>query len=244
MEDKVTEGIRKEFEDKIKKVLKLKNIKLVFGGLGALLVVVIFFAIMNLGSIVEGVAEKVGSAALGVEVAIGDVDISLADKRVTVENISIANPKGFDEDYAMKIGLINIQAKELSGKLVHFADVTLRDTEIFLEVTSRGNNLSALSDGIKKSSDSAKKETSESSKKEAPKVIIDKFLLAGAKLHPAITLVKTKSSAITLADIRITNIGKSSGGADAAKVISDIVSKISVAAIEMSSSSGDRKSVV
>jgi len=195
---------------------------------------------MNMGSIAKTIAERVGSDTLGVKVSIASIDISIKDKSVLVSGLSIANPKGFKKPHAMKVESINIAMTSFAKELLVFKDVSVKGTELFLEVTQNGTNLSALKkniDGGKK----APKEEKEThgSKASAPKVVLKHFLLANAQLHPSQTLISgTDLKDVTLPDIKLTGIGERQNGVLAREAIGQIWDAISKSAIRASAKAG------
>jgi hypothetical protein len=202
----------------------------------SLLVVGAVVLYLNLGSIVKTVAEKVGSETLGVAVNIGSIDISAKHKSVVVKGISIANPEGYSKPHAMTIGMVNIAMDSFSKELLVFNDVSVKDSELFLEVGSNGTNLSALQDNLKK--DKAPSAPKEPSGKEPPKVILKHFLLSGAELHPTVTLVGGELSSVKVPDIKLTGIGVKKNGILAREAIAQIWEAVSSAAIEASAGAG------
>src|SRR5262249_21620414 len=104
-------------------------------------------------------AEKVASESLGGKVTIGSIGASLRDKTVSVKNIKIGNPKGFDTDYAVKLGDIEVVADVLSREKVVIKKVLVSDNSINLEMKGASSNLQALQSGIKKGGKPTKTES-------------------------------------------------------------------------------------
>lgn len=206
--------------------------------LAVLLLLMVGAAILylNLGSIAKTVAEKIGSETLGVKVAIGNIDIKAQDKSVTVHNVRIANPKGYSQPYAMKIGLINIAMDSFSKELLVFNDVTVKGSELFLEVNKNGTNLSDLKANIKRTETAPTEQATK--KNEPPKVILQHFLLADAQLHPTVTLIKKDLKDITVPDIKLTGIGQKQNGVLAKEALTQIWDKISSTAVNASANAG------
>ncbi len=212
----------------MKKILGVVSVVLLVG-------IIIFY--MSLGSIVKTIAEKVGSETLGVDVHIGSIDIAALDKRITVRDVRISNPEGFKGPYAMKVDYINIEAETLSGDLLKFNDVTFKGTDLFLEINEKGTNFNSLKNNSKENSrKSFSKRTSMGDGKEPPKIIVKKFEISEAMLHPKIILVKSNLKAIKLPKIVLKNIGQKSDGIRAGKVVAEIWAAISSKAIKASTS--------
>lgn len=197
------------------------------------------FIYMNMGSIAKTIAEKVGSETLDVKVSISSIDINLSDKSVLVSGLSIANPSEFKKPHAMKVESIRIAMDSFSKELLVFNDVSVKGSELFLEVTPKGTNLSALKKNIDQGKKAPKEEKESSSKAPAPKVVLKHFLLANAQLHPSQTLISgTDMKDVTLPDIKLTGIGVKQNGVLAREAIGQIWDAISKAALKASSSAG------
>lgn len=160
---------------------------------------------MNMGSIAEKLAEKYASEALGVAVNIGSVDVSLQERRVTVNGIKIDNPSGYTGAHAATVGQVHITAGDLSAELLQFKDVSVNDADIYLEVTPNGTNLSDIRNNLNRN---AGKNPSAGEK--AVKVILDKLVMNGT-IHPSVTIADITVEAFTMPPLTLHNIGGSNG---------------------------------
>lgn len=191
----------------------------------------------NFGDIITRTAEKVASSALGTDVKIGSLQIMPSEKKISVTDIRIANPKGFSGANALTVGEIAIAAGEISKELLNFKEFTLRDAEVFLEVTENGTNLGA----IKENSESGKSESPEkesSADSIQPKVIIDRFSMTGTKLYPKTTIVDTDLTTVIVPDINLSGIGKKENGILAREAIIQVFDSVSKRLMKASASAG------
>jgi len=215
--------------------------KKAIGFLFALFIVGAVALYLNLGSIVKNFAETVGSETLGVKVTIGSLDLDPRNKTVTIRNIRVANPQGFSKPYAMKIGLVNIAMDSFSKDLLVFNDVTLKDSELFLEVSDKGTNLSALKENIGKNKPAPTQTAKDKTAKDEttpPKIILSNFLLNNAQLHPSVTMAGKDLKTITLPDVKLTGIGQNTNGAPASDVIAQIFGEVTSTALMASAQAG------
>ena len=174
------------------------------------------YVFMNLGSLAKPLTEKIASDTLGVKVSIGGMEIALAEKRVTVSGIKIANPKGFSKPHALKVGAVSVALENVAAGLVDFKDISIANAHVFVEVSEKGTNLQALKNGMTQS------EPDPDAK--APKVIIRRFALNEASLNPSVTLIGDQDlQPITIAPITLTGIGVKENGIVAREAIVQVM---------------------
>lgn len=183
------------------------------------------FLFANFGSVAKQVAERIGTQTLGVEVSIGSIDVSLAEKKATVNGLRIANPEGFSGPDALTVDTIHVSLGNVSRALVDFVDIEVAGTNIYLEVKENGNNLHALRSGIKTA---PQEETAPAEEgKEPLKVIIHRFAMLDAALHPTVTLVEEQAlTPLVVQDIVLTDIGVKDNGILAREAIGQIVASL------------------
>lgn len=187
---------------------------------------------MNMGSMIKTTVENVATKTLGVPVTVSSIDIKLTEKKITVSNLRIGNPKGFSKPHALTIGQIVIDADTISKEKLVFSNISTADTNIYLEVTESGTNLSSLSQNVKKGDKTKAKEAT------PVKVIIEKLALKNSKLHPAMTLIKGAEKTVNMPEIKLTGIGQKSGGVTAAEAISQVLEHVVQAGMEASLKAG------
>ena len=213
-----------------KKTLNFKSIAMI---LVALIAIGGVFLYLNFSNILTSTAEKVASNALGVNVAIGSIDLSLSDKSIEVRNIKIDNPSGFSGDF-LDVDLVRIAAGEISKTKLVFKEVIVEGTDVVMQVKKNGDsNIAALKNGIKTSD---KKEAQNAG--EPIKVIIQDFQLNEASLYPKIAMLEKSVESVTMPNIRLRNIGEKQNGIVAREAILQIVNKISDVAVKQAAKSG------
>lgn len=179
------------------------------------------YVLMNLGSIAERMAERIGTDTLGVAVEIGALEISLPEKKARVRNITIANPAGFTRPHIITIEQLDIALAEVGQSLINFKDITATGTEVFLEVDRGTTNLHALREGLKPADPAAAEEN-------APvKVILQRLSLSDIQLKPSVTLVSQQDlDTVVAPDIVLTGIGEKENGILAQEALAQIVADI------------------
>lgn len=187
---------------------KTKSKKSVFPLLAVLVVLAAggVYLYMNFGSLLTRTAEKIASNALGVSVDIGSINVSLQDKKVTVNTLEIGNPPGYKTPYAVKADSIAIGLNTASKELIDFKDIQVKGSVVNLEVNEKGSmNLNDL-----KTLANQKKQT-ESVGSEAIRVIVKHMVIDASTIKPTISLLDKDIDPITLPALTFNNIGSGSG---------------------------------
>ena len=150
---------------------KLTPKKIIFSTLLFGLVAGGLYLFLNFEAIITRQVEKIATNAIGVNVDINGMDISLKNRSVLISGIKVANPKGYIKPYAIQTESVLIALNTASKELVDFKDITVNGSVVTLEVNENGMNLKDLKDlaNSKKQADS-----SEADKK--IRVIIEKMV--------------------------------------------------------------------
>lgn len=120
-----------------------------------LLLVVILVVVVAVGiglfaeSILKRSIEDSASKTLGVEVSVGDVDLSLFQGKLGLKNLVIKNPEGYQHDklLGLKDGKIAVAVSSLLGDPVNIREIKLDGMEVVLE--QRGVSSNNLQDVIR-----------------------------------------------------------------------------------------------
>ena len=199
---------------------------LMFGG-GA-------YVLMNLSTLAKPITEKLATAALGVNVSIGSMDVRLQEKAVSVGDIRIANPAGFSGGDAIRIGMVDVVLSSVAQDLVNFEGIVIRNTDVNLEVKPDGTNLHALQKGIPQASSAAA-----SSDAQPLKVIVQRFVMSDAKLNPKVTLITEQDlQPVVVPDVVLTGIGQKENGVLAGEAIQQIAKPVIDAAAKAANGAG------
>ena len=176
----------------------------------------------QLNSIVKPLTEKIATQALGVPVSIGGMNISLQEKRVIVNNIRIANPKGFSKPHVLTISGVDVGLRDLIKDRIDFNNIAVTGAQVYLEVKEGGTNLQALKNNMPKPT---AKDTSEPA--EPIKVIVRKFTLKDGQLNPSVTLIGEQDLApVKLSSLVLSDIGVKENGILAREAITQIITPL------------------
>lgn len=187
---------------------------------------------MNFNSLAKNLAEKYASRTLGVAVSIGDLAVSVQDRRIDVTNLRIANPAGYQKPHAATVQNITIQAGVLTAELLEFKDVSVNGADIFLEVKPSATNLTDIRENVNAN-------TGENARagEQAIKVILEKMVMTGT-IHPSVTLLQNEISPIKLPPITLEGIGTKSNGVLVNEAIGQIWREISSESIAAANRNG------
>jgi hypothetical protein len=187
------------------------------------------FVYLNFGSILTQTAEKIASGALGVKVDIGAINVSLSDKKVTVNSIKIANPPGYSKPHAVTVDSVKIGLNTASKELIDFNDIQVKGSVVNLEVNEKGMNLNDLK------ALAARKEQKESAGSEQVRVIVQHMVIDSTTINPSISILDREIKPIHMPAITFSKMGSGSGmDANAAieQVLTRYLSEVQKAARE------------
>ncbi len=131
----------------------------VFFTLGSIMLLAVaaavYFIMFRLDGVVETRIEKAASMAFGSRVEVGGVKTNLRDGTLTVEQISVANPPGFENPYAVRLNAVQA-AVDYAG--LEVKRVVIENPEFHVEEHGGKTNfdqmLQALDAGAGESADS------------------------------------------------------------------------------------------
>lgn len=181
-------------------------------------------------SLVRNIVHEQGSAAVGTDVNIGNIDLSLKNGYGRVNNITVANPKGYSQKYIIKLDGIAINvdkdsviklAKETAQKsgskvkTVVINEIRINKPEVAYELMSlKQNNADDILANIKKNTATTAKSPQTETKSDIEyKVAIKKVVVANGVATVAANLLgSSKSLSLNLPNITINNLGTEKQG--------------------------------
>lgn len=222
---------------------KSKKIMLITVGVVLLLVVALM---LSLGQIIKAGVNTAGPRLAKVPVRLDSVIVNPLTGMVRIKGLVVGNPEGFNTPSAMELNdfKLNIKMSSLFSKAIVIEEILIDAPQITFEKSLKSSNLSTLQANLAPKDAAAPKtepapDAKPAEKKATKKVIIEDFQLNGAKVHVTITALGGKKMTLPLPDIHMKDIGKDSGGANPAEVISEVFDSISKAVMGAVSSAGD-----
>jgi uncharacterized protein involved in outer membrane biogenesis len=221
---------------------KLKKILLISVAVVAVLLVALM---LSLGAIIKTAVTTAGPKLAGVPIQLAKVTVNPLGGLVHIQGLIIGNPQGFNTPSAMELGefKVNLAMGSLFTDTIVIKQILIDAPQITYEKSLKSSNLSTLQENLApKGAAAPKAEAAPAPEKKngaAKKVIIEDFQLNGAKVNVTITALGGKTMALPLPDIKMKDIGKSSGGASPAEVISEVFNSITKAVTEAAAKSVD-----
>ena len=214
----------------------MKAIKIIGGltlGLIAILALVSYFFLSNLEGIVKDIIEDVGTEVTGTPVSLSSVKIDLKTGKGKLRGLTIANPKGYKSDYALKLDtiVVRISPKSLTQPVIVINQVKIDGAKLNAEQRGQKTNLSDLLENMEKSGNKG------ATKPEPPanepstdevRLMMEKF----AFINTQATVISeyTEQKTIKIPDIRRKNIGNKKTGLTpeqlAQKLLNSIVKQV------------------
>ena len=174
-------------------------------------VIAVWLLASNLDGIVKRIIEEAGSNALGTYVALNSAAIDLAEAKATLTGLTIANPKGFNERNAFKLGGIEItlDPATVTGNEIVIPSVIISQAALTFEQIGSNNNLQALMNYLNSGSDSGSNE--DDATDDDILIVIEELQLNGASMTIIADQV-SKPLSLILPDITVRNIGRRGAG--------------------------------
>ena len=206
----------------------------------------LFYLHTNLDSIVKNAIEEYGSQAAKTDVRVGSVKIVLAAGTGAINDLSIANPRGFSSSKAIETGLASIKIQPGSvtgGGPIVIDEIVIDRTQVQFEVTESGDsNLQTLENNARGSAPAAGSTAEKNQQAEVPsrKVIINHLYIRNAQATISHPLLKEQLSA-QLPTIELKDIGKDTNGASPAQVAEQVLKGITQSAKQAASAQLNKK---
>lgn len=204
-----------------------KPVKIVVGivvGLVVVLLAVVLTLPLTIGPLVKTAASVGGPAALGVPVSVGDVTLNALDGNLIISQVKVGNPKGYSTQEAFAVEKVEIvlSIASLMSDTIVVKRIRIDAPAILYEHKGGKSNFDAMLASAKKKSEEDKtKKPSE--KKAGKKVVIEEFILNGAKLSYASTVTFGRPVTLPLPALAFKDIGKSSGGTTFADALTEVL---------------------
>lgn len=216
----------------MKKLLVVLGLLIVFAGVGA------FLLVGNLGGIIKGIVEEVGTQATQTPVTLAQVDISLTDGSGELKGLVVANPESFETEHAMSFGTIRVQidTSTLNSDPVVIEEVVIDAPQIIYEVSGGGTNIGVIQENVEAFAASlgggGDEPAGEPSAGESRKVVIENLYVRNANASVSASFLGGEKVGVTVPEIHLQNLGQDEGGATAGEVAAKVLDAIADGVIE------------
>lgn len=207
-----------------------KLIKYTLIGIPVVIIAIIAVLFFSLNSIIKHGVETVGPLALGTEVKLKKVNISLFSGKGELKGIHIGNPEGFHTESSFELDEVRLAlnvSSLFSGKII-IDEIYIDAPEITYEKGVKGDNIKAILDNINDfagtggGGKTAKKTESKSEKGPSRKIQINNFIIKNGKVNMSTTALKGEKLSLALSDIHLKDIGSDKEGASIADAVKEI----------------------
>jgi uncharacterized protein involved in outer membrane biogenesis len=140
--------------------------------------------------------------------------------KASLDGLVVGNPTGFKTPSAGRIGRVrmSVELKSLLKKPIKFREIVVNDLEVTFEKEKGGSTLARIEDHVKSYEPPARGKPM--------KIEIRRFIVTGAKVRLSDKLLNGKAVTLSLADIELLDIGRSSGGVTVKQAVAQIVHAI------------------
>lgn len=161
----------------------------------------------RLESAVVSTVERYGSAVTGTKVSVDGVDLALTAGRAHFTGLTIDNPRGYDTDYAVRIGTatVALDVGSLAGDVPVVEELELDGALINAEQRDVASNLTDIQRHAAGSS-------SDAPAGEPGRIIVEQFRLRNGRVLVTSEHL-SKPEELPLVDVVVRNIGSATGGA-------------------------------
>lgn len=193
-------------------------------GLVLIIVVVGGVGYFYIGSILKSGIEVAGSRVLGTSITVDTVAVSPLSGSGNIGDFRIANPEGYDADYAIELGELDLQmdlASVLSDVIV-IDSLLVRAPVITYETKITSDNIRALMANLPEGQEPP---VTDATSAESSKQIVIRDLQI---ISPRVDVVSAfASESLVIPDIMIQNIGEEGGAVSIAQAARRILQELS-----------------
>jgi hypothetical protein len=161
----------------------------------------------ELDSVVASTIERQGSALTGTDVGVEGVALALTAGRADLAGLTVGNPRGYETDYAVRIGSASVALDlgSLAGEVPIVKELILDGALINAEQRAAASNLTDIQEHATASS-------GEPPAGEPGRIVVERFRVRNASVLVTSEHL-SKPEQLPLKDIVVENIGSATGGA-------------------------------
>lgn len=220
---------------------------------GVILVVLLIAAVgigIFIGPIIKTGVETLGPKITQVPIKLDGVDVSFLSGSAAIKGLVVGNPEGYSTPQAIKLGKAEVKLDPMSviSEKVVIHAIHVESPEIAYEGSLKENNLSRILENVNASAQKSQsteeqasqpaanaadtKDAKQEAQKPAPKIQVDDFLIASAKVHVNLKGLMKKEMTVTLPDIHLTDLGKGNEGITPEELVKVVLSQINLSTIK------------
>lgn len=160
----------------------------------------------RLDGVVAAAVERYGSAVTGTDVDVGGVDLALSAGRADLAVITIANPSGYDTDYAVRVShaSVALDVGSLAGNVPVIEELLLDGATINAEQRSAASNLTDIQRHVTGAPSNGAGDRG--------RIVVERFRLSNARVVLTSEHL-SEPEELPLRDVVVDGIGEATGGA-------------------------------
>jgi hypothetical protein len=204
-----------------------------------------WWAVNSLDHIVKSALEHYGPQVLGVNVKVGQVEISAKNGRGVVRDLVLGNPSGYTGPEAVRVreATLALDTGSIGTDVVTVREISIDAPAIQYEIVGGKANLEVMQANIEKfmatkSGQGNAGQPGTAEQKKERRYIINQVNIRGAQVRVINPLLKDGGLSFTLPDISLRNIGREGApvtAAEAARVVTQaLVLRIAAKALSAS----------
>jgi hypothetical protein len=161
----------------------------------------------RLDGVVASTVERYGSALTGTAVEVDAVDLALTSGLVELGGVTVGNPRGYDTEYAVRIGSASVALDigSLAGAVPIVKELTVDGALINAEQRGAASNLTDIQKHATASS-------GEAAAREPGRIVVERFRVRNARVLLTSEHL-SEPEELPLGDVVVENIGSATGGA-------------------------------
>jgi len=214
----------------------MKRLVIIGGALVGLVVVVVVVILLNLGSVIKSIVEKVGSDATQAKVTLDSADVSVTSGQGALRGLVVGSPAGFTAEQAIRLGEISVALDVASANRdpIVIKEVVVGAPHVTYEFGPSGSNLDALKRNVEAYGGGAGRGAPASGDAAAGRrVVIENLYIRDGQIEVSASFLRGEKVTTRLPTIHLKDIGKQGGaapGASASEVATRVIAAISTAA--------------
>ena len=187
----------------------------------SLLFAVIFWLHGNLDRIAREAIMSYGSEMTQAKVTVDRVSIDMLNGKCVIENFILANPKGFQADYAIKVKEFDLEITPatLTQQIIVIKKIQIVAPDIIYESSDRGTNFDQIQRNI-----AAYLGPSKAQSPNDKKIRVNHLSITHGKVEAVAAFMNGQPIAFDLPDMYLNDLGKSENGLSPGQLGQAIVS--------------------
>lgn len=190
-------------------------------------VVTVLGAALVMDRATQRVVERQATSALGVETKLGSAKVRPFGGRLLIENLTVANPEGFQSERLLVVGegSMAVDLRSLLSDEVHTRRLELSGVELAIERTAAGTNYGAVLENLQRSG---------SSGTEGKRFVIDELVIRDARVQMALSMpgLAPLQRELALPEIRLEDVGEHSKGQTISQLVGIVLEAVLRSALE------------